>query len=166
MTFQNPRLFKYSIALILSITVVFYGSIFFLESHFGLRVGLNASSSLPDTFYLTSIGVEPKKGEKALFHPPRNKFYPEEMEFMKIVAGVGGDIIKINENKLFINDVDLGVIKHLSSSGDELFPIEEGVIPTGYFFMWTPHVNSYDSRYKSIGLIHEDSVIGVSRSVF
>jgi len=48
----------------------------------------------------------------------------------------------------------------------ELHPIETGKIPAHKFFAYTPHRDSFDSRYKEIGLIDEKDIIGTAIFAF
>jgi conjugal transfer pilin signal peptidase TrbI len=40
------------------------------------------------------------------------------------------------------------------------------MIPQGKYFVWTPHIDSYDSRYDEIGLVDERTIIGVAYPLF
>jgi len=64
------------------------------------------------------------------------------------------------DHQVFINGHAKGRVLLTASNGDPLEPATGGVIPPAHFFVWTPHFKSYDSRYKDIGLIHENDIFG------
>jgi len=131
-----------------------------------IKFGLNISDSLPGYFYVTDLSATPEKGDVVLFQPPVNEFFHENLLFMKIVVGSSGDEILVNNRVVYLSGKEIGVVKDESKSGKKLFPIESQIIKKGMFFMWTPHKDSYDSRYNSIGLINENSILGVSHRIF
>jgi type IV secretory pathway protease TraF len=94
---------------------------------------------------------------------------------------------KIKEKKITIVDTGvfvagslIGVVKPYSKKVEELInaktdfdaykfrlhAIESGKIPPHKFFAYTPHKDSFDSRYKEIGLIDEKDIIGTAVLTF
>ncbi|NBV06282.1 MAG: hypothetical protein EBS06_03480 [Proteobacteria bacterium] len=89
--------------------------------------------------------------------------------------------ITIEDREVFVAGKPIGIVKPFtkkfenflkSSSGKkygekyELHPIEIDVIPSKKFFAYTPHKDSFDSRYQEIGLIDEKDIIGTAVLTF
>lgn len=129
-----------------------------------LRVGLNATDSLPGLVYVVRAGVLPaSRGEAVAFRPPENRFYPERMVFVKKVLGLPGDHVTRTGRNFFINGEYVATAKRRARSGELLPPGPVGVIPAGAYFVWTPHPDSYDSRYEDIGWIPAERLVGRAR---
>ncbi len=132
-----------------------------------LRLGINGTDSLPGLVYLVFKGEIPnKRGDVIAFYPPSNRFYPERMFFVKKAIGLPGDSVTRQEQDFFINGRWVAMAKTHSRSGKPLTPGPEGTIPEGSWFVWTPHPDSYDSRYADIGWISKDRVIGRAMRLF
>jgi conjugal transfer pilin signal peptidase TrbI len=102
-----------------------------------------------------------EKGELLAVHVPNTPFYPHAPSFIKYVWGVTGDKVDFDQRgDFFINGAMRGLAKPFSSTGVKLDHSQGGVIPQGRFFGATPHPDSFDSRYKLIGLLNEKAVIG------
>lgn len=130
----------------------------------GVRVGLNATDSLPGLVYLVRPGEQPtSRGEAVAFRPPANRFYPERMVFVKQVLGLPGDHVTRSGRDFFINGEFVATAKWRARSGEPLSPGPVGVIPAGAYFVWTPHPDSYDSRYEDIGWIPAERLVGRAR---
>jgi len=129
-------------------------------------LGFNITESIPGSvFFIKKSTDDINVNDMVAFWPPENKLYKNHY-FVKYVRGVGGDVVTMNGQDFFINDEFVGRVKKVSRSGIRLSALGEGVIPDGYFFMWTPHKYSFDSRYKEIGLIPASSVIGTAHRIF
>ena len=132
-----------------------------VSSH--LFIGLNDSSSLPGRVFVLSrskyLLSNLKKEDLILFKAPATSFYPGK-KIVKIIKGVAGENVAINHNRIFIENTDLGALKKYSSYGQQLVPLAERKIAPNYYFGWAPHEDSYDSRYQSLGLIHQDQIMG------
>jgi len=130
------------------------------------RITYSLTESLPWRLYLVHIGQRPLRGDLAAFYPPDNRFYPHHSGFMKYVAGVAGDQVTREGQAFYINDRAVGIAKTTSRYGLPLDPGPVGVIPDGFYFVWTPEVDSYDSRYADIGWIPLSRVVGVAEPLF
>ncbi len=131
------------------------------------RLGINGTDSLPGLVYLVFNGELPnKRGDVIAFYPPSNRFYPERMFFVKKAMGLPGDSVTRQGQDFFINRRWVAMAKTRSNSGNSLAPGPEGIIPEGSWFVWTPHPDSYDSRYADIGWIPKDRVIGRAVRLF
>lgn len=125
-----------------------------------LRLAYNSSDSLPGVLYLIAVGQTPTRGQLIAFYPPRNRFYREGMFFVKQVRGVAGDVVTRRERDFFLNGQPLAQAKAQSLKGLPLQPGPVGVLPDGFYWVWTPHPDSFDSRYADVGWIPPDRVLG------
>ncbi|MBK9132433.1 MAG: signal peptidase I [Gammaproteobacteria bacterium] len=126
-----------------------------------IRLGINGTESLPGLFYLVWKNEVPEtRGDLIAFYPPANRFYSSRMFFIKKAIGLPGDMVSRKGEDFYLNDDYIGTAKTHSHSGVLLKPGPTGVIPEGKYFVWTPHPDSYDSRYEDIGWISKESIIG------
>jgi conjugal transfer pilin signal peptidase TrbI len=94
--------------------------------------------------------------------------YPglRKQPFFKMVAGVPGDRISVRGREVFVNDAFVGTAKTHTFDRRPLEPIAPTVIPPGYFYVMGTTVDSFDSRYRSSGLVDARAVIAKVRPVF
>ncbi|MDP3334463.1 MAG: S26 family signal peptidase [Alphaproteobacteria bacterium] len=111
----------------------------------------NLSNSLPGRMFIgTTWSFTPQRGDIVSFDHP---MFPAPIA--KVVVGVAGDFVDILSGHAIVNGSDRGIILDKSPrSGKPLTPIEHGLIPDDYVYVWAPHPESFDSRYADIGLIH------------
>ena len=132
----------------------------YIVSHY--RFMINATGSLPNFGFLVKLGTYPiKDGEYAAFYPPHNKYYNDK-PFIKIVGGLEGGTVIEQDRIFYVGEKEIGYAKETSIKGDKLDPGPVGVIPPGQYFMYSPHRDSYDSRYSQIGWIPRSRIIGVA----
>ena len=122
-------------------------------------IGVNTTDSLPGTFYLVYRKEVPSKNDIIAFRAPKTRFYDERV-FLKLVKGRAGDTVTWNGRKFMINGESMGIAKEHSLGGEPLEPSTGGTIGNNQFFAWTPHPDSFDSRYSDIGLIDSKRVLG------
>ncbi len=69
--------------------------------------------------------------------------------FIKVVAGIPGDIIKVSDDGIFINGKYWGPVHKVTSKGKDLKRIIDGEyrLKKDWFLTLTSHPMSYDSRY-------------------
>jgi hypothetical protein len=72
----------------------------------------------------------------------------------------------ITDKTVSVSGKQIGVIKGWSKKSEPLSAIHSGIIPGGKFFAYTPHIDSFDSRYQEIGLIDEKDIIGTAILTF
>ncbi len=138
------------------------GILYFVERY---KIIVNISHSLPNRFFLVdTYDKNPELNSYIAFIPPENPYYRQI--FVKIVKGKADDSVKIIQNKLYINEQFLGIVKTKSKLGKPLKPGPTGTIPLDYFFVYSPHKDSYDSRYSDIGWISRASIVGVALPLF
>lgn len=131
------------------------------------RLGINGTDSLPGTLYLVFKHENPDtRGNLVAFYPPENRFYPKDMFFIKKAIGMPGDKVTRQGQDFYLNGEYIATAKTHSQSGKLLDPGPTGIIPNDHYFVWTPHPDSYDSRYEDIGWIPKDRVIGRAVRLF
>lgn len=120
----------------------------------GLMLGygfrLNLSPSLPNKLYFGIPVSSVVRGQIIAFSMPQSK-----VTFAKRVAGIGGDLLEIKEDKIFINgrsECDL------SWKPSGLTFVSSCVIPDGFFFALGSSEDSFDSRYEIFGLVPVSAV--------
>jgi len=129
------------------------------------QIGFNMGDSLPGYVFLIKKNEFPHKGEMVAFYPPKNRFYRHAW-FVKIIVGTEGDKIRYDGNKLFIGDNYYGVAKSLTRNGEPLEKTENKTIEYHHIFAWSPHKDSYDSRYKDFNTIPYSSIVGRAIRLF
>lgn len=130
------------------------------------QFGVNLTESLSDWGYLVDTeNTAPKRGEYVQFYPPTNRFYPSRTPFVKRVAGVPGDQVRLVGRDVYVAGELVGRAKPLSRDGRPLKPTAEGIIPPGHYFVVGDHIDSFDSRYADIGWIRRDRIRGVAQAV-
>ncbi len=120
----------------------------------------NIDKSLPGKFYRIERGAMPGREEIAALHAPANPYYPNGAPFLKIIRGVPGDLVTRQGQAFFINGTFIGNAKEKTRGDFPLTPGPTGIIPPQHFFIWTPHPDSYDSRYGEIGWVESRLIIG------
>lgn len=125
------------------------------------KIGINATESLPEKVYLVSKWeTTVVKGQYISFKWHGGGPYGKGWEFIKIVKGVPGDVVRFEGRKVFINDEFVAEAKPFTKHGQPLDLGPQGTIPPGKFFVFTPHKDSLDSRYAMAGWIDEKAVVG------
>lgn len=152
-----------------SIKVCLLGLLLFLAINCFQRyyeVALNVSSSLAGKVYLVKkANTRPSVGHIIGFNTKEtDPFFPSK-RFLKIVAGVPGDVLKVDGKRYSINNFTIEA-KERSKIGKELSQfIQEGtVIPEGKYFVISLDKDSYDSRY--FGYVSQEQLIGRAWRVF
>ena len=133
---------------------------------FGVQLAFNLTQSLPGHVYLIQPGVMPEKGEVVSFQAPDTARFFVDFNFLKEVRGIEGDLIEHQDGYVFINGTLQGEILSSTVTGEALAPGPAGVVPANTFFVLGKHGRSYDSRYKSIGFISKNNVIGRAVALF
>ncbi|MEK7061339.1 MAG: signal peptidase I [Patescibacteria group bacterium] len=126
--------------------------------------GVSMSPNYPDSEYLLTEKVSyykspPKRGDVVVFTPPVSSD-----DYIKRVIGLPGDIVSINNGKVYINSRLLNEADYLSS---EVFTQGSSFLPDGlsytvkdgeFFVMGDNRPHSYDSR--SFGPIKKKVING------
>ena len=136
------------------------------------EIVINRSESLPIHAVLIQKGRLPAKPDQIfVFKLQNNPAYNfAEVNFIKLVAGFAGDKIEVVNQDFYITHKFthkfIGTAKTQGLKGETLNPLSSQTIPQHKFFAYTPHPDSYDSRYQQIGLIDEKDIIGTAIVAF
>ncbi len=114
------------------------------------RISITITPSLRSRIYLLDrypTNDIIKRGRFVLFtlHTDLTK---NAKKVIKKIACAEGDQLTVRDLYYFCNGIYLGVAKEYTLDGKELDHfVYEGVIPDGKIFLYSHHVDSYDSRY-------------------
>jgi conjugal transfer pilin signal peptidase TrbI len=160
---NNKRSKKYiKKYIILGLILINLGYMIYVNLNYSLMV--NTTYSLDNlAFWVKKKQLPSEPGQYVAFTAPNNKLY--EQPFVKIVAGLPGDVIEINNRTFYINGKEICKAKEFSKTGEKLEITKEGIIPAGKYFMYSTNKDSYDSRYSYIGLVDESNIIGVATPI-
>lgn len=128
------------------------------------EIVINYSESLPYKFVVIDKEKKPKnKGDITVFYVFDSKqLGVKKIKFIKIFGGSTGSYILVKDNKIFIDNSFIGTIKEYSKNNQKLNPISSQIISTQKYFFYSPHPDSFDSRYQEIGLIDEKNIVGTA----
>ena len=111
---------------------------------------------------------KPKRGDVVVFEFPKDP----ALDYIKRVVAVGGDIVEIEDKKLFINEVqqegkiaihqDKSILSVSQGPRDNFGPIT--VPENSVFVMGDNRDNSFDSRFW--GFVDESKIKGKSMSIY
>lgn len=100
-------------------------------------------------------------GQEQLRHPGLRA-----QPFFKQVAGLPGDVVRVQGRTVTVNGKPVGTAKTHTFDRQPLATIEAGVIPPGHYFVQGSSADSFDSRYRSSGLVRADQVIALLTPIF
>ena len=126
----------------------------------------NTTNSLPQKLFIIKIAELPVKNDYIMFYAPITSTLKQKDTIIKKVVGISVDIVTKEGQAFYIDGKKMAVAKTHSLKGRPLQTGTVGMIPKGKYFAWTPHIDSYDSRYDEIGLIDERTIIGVAYPLF
>ena len=129
-------------------------------------LGLNASSSLPQRLFLIHKGGLPQRGDYVAFRWLEGAPYPPGVIFVKVLAGLPGDLISRTDRDFFVNGAPVGHAKSVSREGLVLDLGPTGTLPAGRYYVLASHPDSLDSRYQLMGWISESQIIGRAYALF
>lgn len=122
---------------------------------------VNLSESLPGHLYLIYKRADSFERGDLIYYRWYGPYYPRKTRFLKVVAGQPGDIVGQIDGDFYVNDDNVGKAKPYTIQGKPLIASSfRGVIPRGKYWVATPHIDSYDSRYEDSGLISEGQIDG------
>jgi conjugal transfer pilin signal peptidase TrbI len=134
------------------------------DAHYTLA--LNVTESLPVRFFLIHRGEQPRRGDYVAFSWRGGGPYPIGATFVKVVAGVPGDIVTQVDGDFFVNCRPIGLAKSKSRQGSALEPGPTGTLPEGSYYVHAPHPDSLDSRYALTGWVLQAQIIGRAHALF
>jgi len=133
---------------------------------FGYRFSENLTSSLNGHVYVYKVGEPWQKGDLVAYRWKGGFGYPAGATFIKIVAGVPGDVVKREDRTFLVGNQYIGVAKVKAKNGKPMEAAAGGVIQPGEYFLSTPHPDSLDSRYAVSGNVKQMHIIGMAREIF
>ena len=86
--------------------------------------------------------------------------------FFKRVLGLPGDVVTVVGRDIFVNQIFAGRAKTHTFDHRPLEPIASTVIPPGHLYVQGNSVDSFDSRYRSSGLVAERDIQAKVRPIF
>lgn len=86
--------------------------------------------------------------------------------FFKQVRGLPGDVVTVVGRAVAVNGEVVGVAKTHAYDRRPLEPIAATVIAPGYYFVQGTGPDSFDSRYRSSGLVRAEQVIATVVPLF
>ena len=129
-------------------------------------IGVNETKSLPHSIFVINKTKTPNQTEQYLAFNYTSKSGKKHI-FIKKVAGLAGDEVSVDSNRVFkINNKYNLKAKEISLGGDKLELGQTGIIPLDSYFVYSPHEDSYDSRYKGIGMVKPEDVVGIAYPLF
>ena len=126
---------------------------------------LNISSSIPIGIYKVDKSIDFKRGDIVTFSTKKYKDildYPgsiKNITFSKYIAGISGDYIRIENNKIYINNKEKGNIFKVDGLNNRLPQLKEKeyIVKEDEVFVLGTNDKSFDSRYY--GCIKKSDVI-------
>lgn len=108
----------------------------------------------------------PKRGDYIVFKAPPQTGMSPHHTLIKQVRGVPGDVVEKVCGYFFINEEPISKPKSYSRKGEGLEPGFEGTLKEGQYYVHSPHPDSFDSRYKAMGLIDAGTIVGVAYALW
>lgn len=131
---------------------------------------INTTDSLPNWAFLIRRHRLPARGDYVFFDPPpsalvRRHFGSTPQMFGKIVYGVPGDVVAHAGRAVTVNGRVVAHTKPRTRAGEPLALGPSGVIPSGCYYVGTPHRDGFDSRYAAIGFACRRRIIGIGEAI-
>lgn len=144
---------------VLSLSAVYVFNLFYM-------IGFNISPSLPAKAFIVERNSTPLKGDYISFIWTGDRYYRAGSKWVKIVAGVEGDVVTRQGRAFYVNGKYVATAKEYSLTNEKLQLGPVGVIGKGEFFVIGVHKDSLDSRYQNAGWIKQENVIGKAYAIF
>lgn len=131
----------------------------------------NWTASLPSHVAVLRPGTTPlQRGDHVVFtfDGDAQTTYPglRGQPFFKVVRGVPGDRISVDGRTVAINGEPVGVAKTHAFDRRPLEPIGPVVIPADHYYVQGTGPDSFDSRYRSSGLVRASQILGRVMPIF
>ncbi|MBN2864375.1 MAG: signal peptidase I [Thiotrichales bacterium] len=162
--FKKVSAFSYTLfgVLFVLVAMVYYS---FNEKY---KFAVNLSESLPQSVFI--VDKKPVKDVQRMdlvefeyISQSGKMAFDDGSVFVKYIGGVPGDRIDFTSNQVFINGLPLAMLKEKSSKGLDLEPNKPRVLGDDEYFVYTPHPDSFDSRYAYVGYVKKSQLIGKVR---
>lgn len=150
------------ISILVLLLVTFFLRTYFKDNYY---LGLNFTPSLHEKVFLISKNSDLSNlhnndliGFK--YQGPEYAIYKKGDYFIKYIVCKEGDFLEISDMKSTCNNEPLyGVALKKDSLGNKLPQFHfKGIIPKDKFYVWTPYVKSFDSRYW--GFVDKKDIVG------
>ena len=82
------------------------------------------------------------------------------------MRGLPGDVVTVSGRTVSVNGVVVGTAKAQAFDRRPLEPIAPTVIPPGHYYVQGIGPDSFDSRYRSSGLVRAEQVLGTVVPLF
>lgn len=131
---------------------------------------INTSQSLPNWAFVIHKTATPQRGQYVFFVPPADPlvirhFGAKKQMFGKIVYGMPGDTVEHRGADVLVAGHVVGRMKPRTRFGETLAAGPVGVIPSGCYYVGTPHKDGFDSRYAAIGYACAKKIVGVGEAI-
>ena len=156
----RQRTYLFIIAAVLLISTRSY-----VSEHFPKIIFSESESLEKSVFIVRQASGDIERGDYVTFRIHENPFM-DQVSVTKIVKGLPGDEITIVDRWIYVAGEKVGRAKDKTRAGLDLTPIEPGFISEGQYFVAGTHVDSYDSRYQSFGLISSRQIGGKAEPIF
>jgi len=150
--FKNSETFRYWPLLLIPLA-------FWLGNHFAIVV--NQTDSLPQKVWVMALDQKPKRNDYVAFKPSIKSGLSQGIILHKQVLGVSGDIVTLKGRDFYINGNYIATAKTHSLVGELLTLGATGTLKEGQYYVSTPNIDSFDSRYEKMGWINADQLLGV-----
>ncbi|MBJ7499650.1 MAG: S26 family signal peptidase [Sphingopyxis sp.] len=131
---------------------------------------VNASDSLPNWAFFIHRNKAPARGDNVFFDPPASTLLARHFgdragPFGKQAIGLPGDLVEHRGDVVLVQGKAVARMKSRTKLGEPLTPGVTGRIPPGCYYLGTPHPDGFDSRYREIGFVCRDRIIGTGRAI-
>lgn len=125
-------------------------------------IDINLTESLPQKVFLVEKNAGFKRGDlvKFGFETTDERFYENGTEMIKYLMGVPGDEVVFKGLDFYINGEYIGTAKSNAKTGEKLVLNQSKVLGEDEYFVFSPHKDSFDSRYAMMGYIHKHQIQG------
>lgn len=121
--------------------------------------------SLSERVFWLEAPVDLKSGDVVVFRRKDRATRGNNLDLLKRVACVEGDLLQVRNRSYFCNGRFLGAAKETALSGEPVANfIFSGTVPTGRIFVMGDHKDSYDSRYY--GFIDKREIKAKALAIF
>ncbi len=161
---RHPLVFATVLAAMGTIWVLALTRVFIHHSPV-LPVLFNWTPSLPYRIVVVDHGPAPLvRGDLVVYAfegEAAQRDYPglKRQPLFKRIVGIAGDVVSVDGRDVFINGTHVGRAKTHTFDRRPLDPIAPTVIPPGHVYVQGSSADSFDSRYRSSGLVSAADVV-------
>lgn len=133
------------------------------------RIVINFTHSLPEHLFLVKVNDKQLNvNDFVVAYSKGLPNMPDNVQLIKLVAGVPGSSVKRNGAGLYIDNKFCCYVNEQKTTWGIVHPITDKslAIPNGCYFVRGTSDKSFDSRYKEFGLICKNQILGKAFSLF